>query len=177
MAVTLKQLEAVPATFPTVAGLSAEAEALDSEPLWLRIESYIVHRWRSRAVEWTIEGAGAWTPPLTPATISQAYFWTGTGWKADDLIPAPFGYCLDHQHTKVEATVGNTSTPPGDVLEAYRRLAEYLATPDIIGIPGVSRYTINVGQVDETISRRADHMAKVLVTSGAADLLRPYRRL
>ncbi len=176
MATTLKQLEAIPATFPAVTGLSTEAAALDEAPIWLRIERYIAHRWTARAVEWTIEGPGEWSPLLYTATITQAYYWSGTGWTEYDMDPSPFGYCLQYENTKVVASVGS-GTAPDDVLEAYRRMAEYLASDDIIGIAGVSRYQIDVGQVQETISRRADHMANVLVTSGAADLLRPYRRL
>jgi len=176
---TLRQAEAAPAAYPVVLGLSDAAAAIDAEPVWRRIESYVAHRWTPRDVVWIVRGAGEWLPPLGPAAITGVSSWSGGEWSPGmTLVKGPCGVSLAYDGPwRLEATVGDTADAlPGDVAEAFRRLAEYLAAPDAIGIPGASRYSVDLGRVSETISRREDHMARALINSGAADLLRPYRR-
>ena len=61
MAVTLKEVEAIPASYPSApAGLSMAALMLDQAALWQRIEAYCRMRWTVREVVWTVEGEGAW---------------------------------------------------------------------------------------------------------------------
>ena len=65
--------------------------------------------------------------------------------------------------------------PPAAVSEAFRRLAEYMA--DDTDRAGVSSYSVNMGgAIQESYQRSAAHAARALQNSGAADLLRPYRR-
>jgi hypothetical protein len=69
-------------------------------------------------------------------------------------------------------------TVPAAVNEAYRRLAEYLASTDDAPA-GASDYSAGLGSgaITESFSRAPTWVARALINSGAADLLRPYRRL
>ena len=173
---TLKINEAIPEDYPEVGGLSPAAAALDSAALWQRIETYIVWRWTPRAVIWTVQGGGDWEPPLTPVLLNDVYVWAGNNWSSFEPDFGPLGFILPDELCKVEATVGDDEDPPAAVLEAFRRLAEYMAA-EAVGAPGASRYSVNIGEISESISRHPAHMARALDNSGAADLLRPYRRV
>ncbi len=178
MATTVKQEEAQPATWPALpVGLSAAATALDPFPLWARIESHIAFRYTPRTVVWTVEGLDDWTPPLAPATVTLAERWTGSAWVAVTLAAGPYGFTFDDPGPhRITATVGG-GTVPATMNEAYRRLAEYCAASDA-SRPGVSDYSVNLdGALTQSWQRNPAHLARALVNSGAADLLRPYRRL
>ena len=182
MAETLKQTEALPAAYPAVpAGLSPAAAALPPEPLWQRIESYVAQRWTARAVTWLVEGPGEWTPPLSPATVTTAEVWAGGEWSEVVLKPAPDGYCLAAEGPyRITATVGS-GTAPAAVLEAFRRLAEYSADIGLYstwkGLAGATSNNVSVGgELTHSADRPATWAARALINSGAADLLRPYRR-
>jgi hypothetical protein len=180
MTLTIKQTEGAPTNYPAISGLSDAADLLNKGALWRRIELHVIYRWGEREVLWTVEGAGEWVPPLTPGVINTVSVWNGTGWEAATLDMTPLGYLLLDETYLFDATVGSVYTDgvPDDVAEAFRRLAEYHAAEDPLP-PGVNQYTVELGSggVQETISRNAAHTAKALVNSGAADLLRPYRRL
>lgn len=179
MATTVRQDEAQPATWPAFPfGLSASASYLDPGPLWARIESHIAFRYTARTVVWTVEGLDDWTPPLAPATITLAERWTGSAWLTVTLAAGPYGYTFDDPGPhRITATVGGGAVPR-TLNEAYRRLAEYVAASDG-SKPGVSDYSVNLGGGDlsQSWQRNPAHLARALVNSGAADLLRPYRRL
>lgn len=175
MAETTYQAESIPGTYPTVTGLSGAALALDDGFLWQRIEAYTARRWTPRLVIWMATGPGEWVPPLSPAEIVQAFAWNGAGWDETTLPPAPRGFELQGGRFKINATVGADETAPAAVLEAFRRLAEYVAA-EAVGVPGASSYSIDMGQLSESITRHPAFMARALDNSGAADLLRPYRR-
>ncbi len=176
MAETLKQDEAVPTYPATPSGLSTDAAALDPSVVWARIEAFISTRWTSRAVVWTVEGPGEWVPLLTPATITTAERWTGGAWVTATPDPSPLGgYQLDDAAYRFTGTVGG-GTVPETVNEAYRRLAEYMAEkPKEAGATSES-LAIGSGAISRSISRNAAWMARAMINSGAADLLRPYRR-
>lgn len=179
MVTTISQTEAIPATYPTSpAGLSAAAAALSAPMLWQRLESYVAQRWTSRAIVWVAEGPGDWQPPLKPATISTVERWTGEAWEVTtDLLPSALGGyqlpgCGPYRFT---GTVGS-GTPPAMVLEAFRRLAEYMAA-EADAKPGARTFSEAVPDVASvTIERSPAWMAQALINSGAADLLRTYRR-
>ena len=178
MADTLKQVEAVPTYPATPTGLSAAAAAINASVIWARIEAYVSTRWTSRAVVWTVEGPGDWEPLLTPATITTKEKWTGTAWVADTPDASPLGgYQLACATYRFTGTVGS-GTVPAAVSEAFRRLAEYLASTDDAPA-GVSDFTWNLGggAMSENFSRAPTWIARALINSGAADLLRPYRGL
>ncbi|PKP65964.1 MAG: hypothetical protein CVT85_04565 [Alphaproteobacteria bacterium HGW-Alphaproteobacteria-7] len=172
----IKQIEAIPANNPGLPdGLSDAAESLNSQAVWARIENYIAHRFTPREVVWTLDGCGDWTVPLTPATITASERWNGEAWEAFTLPVGPYGYSLGAEgQYRITADVGGGTVPPA-ILEAYRRLAEYLA--DVPDRAGVSQYSVNMGgAINESYSRSAAWIARAIENSGAADLLRPYRR-
>ncbi len=126
---------------------------------------------------WTIAGPGEWIPPLTPVNIGEPYQWDGASWVPYSLVSSPLGYELPHGKFKIEATVGSDALPEGGA-ESFRRLAEYLATIEDERIPiGASQYNLDLGSIREEIHRPQGFVARALVNSGAADLLRSYRRI
>ena len=182
MAVTLKQVEAVPATYPAVTGLSVAAAAIAPAMIWQRIESYIAYRWTARAVVWTVEGPGEWVPTLTPATITTVEVWESPAWVLAFPVASPLGgYDLASEGPyRVTGTVG-AGTAPAGVLEAFRRLAEYSVevTKDgmVSGHPSHTSHSTDIGDaIKESYTRSANWTARAMQLSGAADLLRAYRR-
>lgn len=176
MAVTIKQAEAAPEAYPDAPdGLSTAAAALDADMIWQRIESYIAHRWTERDVVWTVEGPGDWQPPLAPATIATTEIWQGDAWQTVTLSPSALGgYALPGCGPyRFSGTAGDGDVPAA-VNEAFKRLAEYMAAKK--GKPGATHDRITAGTVTIEQSRSASWMAQALQNSGAADLLRNYRR-
>lgn len=181
MAVTLKQDEGIPAEYPDV-GVYAHRNVGASAPLeddahvaeaviWQRIESYIAHRFTPRAVVWTIEGPGQWEPPLVPATLGTVERWTGDAWEPLTVRPSPYGGMIfdGAGPYRVTATVGGGDVPQV-VAEAFRRLHEYSR-----GVAEQFRDSAAMRSSGET-EMVAGWAGKALQLSGAADLLRPYRR-
>lgn len=172
MAVTIKQTEAIPESYPAVTVSDAASPFTDTA--WQRLESYIAHRFTARAATWVVEGPGEWCPPLTPATITTAEIWNGAAWETITADPAPLGLCLTGDGPyRFTANVGG-GTAPAAVIEACRRLAEYLSGE--AGTPGASTEKVNAGPVGVETTRSPAWLAKAMENSGAADLLRPYRR-
>jgi hypothetical protein len=174
----LKESEATPDTYPALpTGLSTLAAAVDAGMIWERIEAYTRTRYTAREIVWTVDGCGGerWTPPLAPVASFSAELWDNGAWEAVALPDGPVGYILPSDGTyRVTGQVG-AGDPPKAVTEAYRRLAEYMADDD--DRAGVSSYSVNMGgAIAESYSRSASHAARALQNSGAADLLRPYRR-
>ena len=175
----LQEIEETPASYPaSPAGMSDPATWIDAAIIWERIEAYTRTRYTARRVVWTVEGREGenWKPPLTPMASQTAEKWESGGWVAVTLPDGPVGLCLPSDSVfKVTAQVGG-GTPPAAVTEAFRRLAEYMADGDD-DRAGVSSYTVNMGgAIQESYQRNAAHAARALQNSGAADMLRPYRR-
>lgn len=179
--IPLRMKESEPAEYPAVSGLSANAAALSEGALWGRIEAHTAHRWTPRDVVWSVHGCGLFLPSLAPAELNGVLAWDGSQWGAStDFEVGPHGVnLLSETYYRMGYTVGDGETLPEVVAEAYRRYAEYLAAvDDSLMPPGVSRYSVDIGgSLATTASRRADFMARALTDSGAADLLRPFRRL
>jgi hypothetical protein len=172
----LKRTEAVPSNYPSVpSGLSAEAAALDSDMLFQRIESYIAHRWTDREVVWIIEGPGDWQPDLTPATLTATEIWESNAWAAVTLEASALGgLCLASDGLyRFTADVGS-GTVPAMVNEAFKRLAEYSASDP--GTHGSSDFKVGAGSIELEFQRSPTWLARAMQYSGAADLLRQYRR-
>lgn len=172
----IQQIEAMPSSYPAApSGLSPAAAALDPSFVWHRIESYVAHRWTARPVTWVAEGLGVFEPPLTPATITKAEIWTSDGWEEVTLPAAPLGgvFLPGKGPYRFTATVGGGDVPAA-VLEAYRRFAEYASAKP--GKPGAYSESISAGSVSLSHRRSSTWMAQALQNSGAADLLRTYRR-
>ncbi len=178
MSTTLKQIEAIPTSYPAVpSGLSAEATALDADMIWQRIESYIVHRWTARSVVWIVEGSGDWEAPLSPATISTVKVWQDNSWEVVTLLASALGgYELPTECPyQVTASVGGGTVPAG-VNEAFRRLAEYMVDQGG-GVSGATSSSHDIGAISISHNRSASWIARAMQNSGAGDLLRNYRRI
>lgn len=179
MATTLSKTEALPATYPPAPpGLSTAAAALAPALIWQRIEPYISHRWTPRNVAWIVEGPGEWHPTLTPATIATQEIWSGADeWETADLSPSALGgYFLPAIGPyRFSGTAGAAATVPDIVNEAYRRLAEYIAQKPTRA--GTTSERIASGSVSLSVSRSASWASAALANSGAADMLRSYRRV
>lgn len=182
MAETLKQVEAVPASWPAVPdGLSDGAAAVDPAAIWTRLEGWCAHRWSAREVVWTVQaGAGdAWAPPLAPVASLTGERWAGEAWApSTGILRGPMGFHIPANGTwRLTGQVGE-GPPPAAALEAYRRFAEYLAgARELTDEPGASSSRASLGgSLEFEIDRNPAWKAKALAWSGAADLLRPYRR-
>lgn len=166
--------------WPEVEGVSAEA--VPFLPIaWARIESYIAHRWPERAVTFTVEGPGTWAPPLRPVAIETVETWDGEGWQETTLPPSPYGGFVlpDCGPFRFTGSAGDDDADaPTLVLAAVRRLAEYFAQASgDVSPPGARSSTISVNDVGSlAIERAATWQAMALQASGAADLLRSFRR-
>jgi hypothetical protein len=176
VASTIFASEGVPDAYPDAPeGLSEDAAAIDAAMIWQRLEAYISHRFTPRTVEWIVEGCGDWQPPLKPAEIEATEAWNGDGWEPVTLSPSPLGgYCLPGTGPyRFTGTAGDGDAEvPAIVLEAYRRLAEYFAEP----IAGVGIRSESVPEVAAIEYGSPTWRAQALQQSGAADLLRTYRR-
>lgn len=199
MAETIRTIEAFPEAWPElpanelILAYSADTAAW----AWQRIEAYCAHRWTPREVIWLVQGDGEWFPPIAPAVITQVESWEGGGWRLTIPEASPFGrLCLWGDAHRVTATVGADNPPPPVVLKAATRLINYLSQqidrddpdlwatsmrwvvtpPDTISASDGAASVTRGAQTQESYTRPADYIAKALQYSGAADLLRPYRR-
>jgi hypothetical protein len=177
-ATTIQQVESAPTTYPNAPdNLSVAAKALDPAMIWQRIETYVAWRWTPRDVMWIVTGRGEWHAPLAPATIATNELWDGAAWGIATPDPSPLGGFLlpGHGPYKFTGTVGAGDVPAA-VNEAFRRLAEYMAKPT--GTAGASTERITVpGVLTTEVVRSQSWMASALQNSGAADLLRQYRKV
>ena len=174
MAVTIHQKEEAGPYPDAPEGVSFDGLLIPAPVIWARLEQWIAHRWSARAVVWVVEGPGEWSPPLVPAVIDEVEAWHPAGWQAVSPALAPLGYDLARGKFRFTATVGEGPVPD-DAAEAYRRLAEYCAS-EVEAPPGVTSHRISEGDLSISWRRNASHIARAIHNSGAADLLRPYRR-
>lgn len=144
---------------------------------WERIEAWTRYRWTSRAVVFTVEGLGEWQPPLIPFTASTTEIWTDGAWATVSLTASPLGgFDLPEVGPyRIAGTAGDGSTPPSAAVEACRRLAAYLTEVD--GIKGGLVAEEEFPDVARFRYASASAAARAMQNSGAADLLRPWRRL
>lgn len=183
----LKFEEAEPATFPTLSdkGAGGDTDSIQVDPfLWLRIEDYISYRWTSRQCVWTVAGPGDWFPHLTPISGVTVDAWDDVTltWSSviPDATPLDGLYLNQHKTYRITGTVGaDAGAVPQLVVEAYQRLERYCAEQFAMQAPAGSAafaVTVSEGFRDE-VTRSPAWLAKAMQYSGAADLLRKYRRL
>lgn len=170
MAETLQQNEALPASYPAVEPIARTDGPNEPHPdpsiVWQRIEAWATTRWTPRAVVWIVEGPGEWVPPLDPATVTATEMWEASAWVSATPDPSPAGgYDLADGVYRVTATVGGGALPEG-VAEAFRRLSEFMR--------GIGAAYMNEAAYTNGLAR--NWTARAVELSGAADLLRPYRR-
>jgi len=164
--------------------LSADAEALDLDAIWARMERFIAWRWTPRSVVWTIRtdyDDETFNPALHPVTISTVEIFdegSATWTTYTDAKNSPTGgkTLPKAAHYRITGEAGGQSPAdvPAEVQEAFRRLAEYYTEQD--DKPGASSYKVTIGSIDEDMTRSPNWIARALYHSGAADLLRKYRR-
>lgn len=175
---TLRIVEEAPEAWPAApTGLSTAAVAIAPEVIWRRIESWIAWRWGPRACIFIAEGGcGPWKAPLCPFTVATVEAWGGDAWSAVTLPADPLGGVQlgSAGYYRFSGTLGADEEPPEDVLEAYRRLAEYLSERH--GVDGSSSRSVELGGLRESYERAPTWLARAMSYSGAADLLRAYRR-
>lgn len=163
-----RQIEGAPETYPAVEGVTGDALAV----AWQRVEHYIAYRFAPRDVTWYVLGDGCeWHPPLAPVvslTISSG----GETPYAPEAGETG-GWVLPDGIVTVTATVGAGPAPEA-VTEAVKRLAGYQASASPLP-NGVTR--ISSGSLDIAVRADMVHPAQALINSGAADLLRAYRRV
>lgn len=168
-AVTIEQNEGTPASYPSTSPTIA-AE------VWQRIESHIAWRFTPRSVVWIVEGPGLWKSPLVPTVDATVQVWNDDTKAYEDVTPeasAFDGYIFRGRGPyKIQATVGNAQLP-AIVATAAARLAAYMALKPG---NGSSQERIEAGSIRLWRTREASWMAKAIQNSGAADLLRNYRR-
>lgn len=163
-----RQIEGAPESYPAVEGVTGDALAT----AWQRVEHYIAHRFTPRTVTWYVLSDGCeWLPPLTPIvslTVSAA--------GEDPYEPDAGqmgGYVLPDGIVTVEATVG-AGPVPETVTEAVRRYAAYQtgASPLPTGITRLESGSLSIAVRGDMV-----HPGQGMINSGAADLLRAYRRV
>lgn len=165
MAETIRTIEATPAEWP---------DATTPTWAWQRIESWCSTRWTPREVVWLIDGTGDWSPPLTPFRLALVESWANA-WTPSQDRQSPWGHlALTGDMHRITAIVGENNPASPAVLEAARRLMDHVTAMD--RKPGFTSYSVNVGQITESWRRDAAGFALAMQQSGAADLLRPYRR-
>lgn len=170
----IHQAEGQPVAWPVVVGVSDDL----LPTVWQRVEHYISRRFAPRPCVWTLTTSGGeWKPPLGPVATGGITWsvWRHGDWEPATVARGPYGFCLPCGTVMLECTVGAAPVPAA-VAEAVRRLAAYMGAEDDMPA-GARSYSANVGQLSESITRDPAHMARALQNSGAADLLRPYRRL
>jgi hypothetical protein len=173
MTTIIKQVEGAPESYP----VTSPAIALN-DVAWQRVEEWIAYRFAARDVSWIVEGPGEWTPPLTPATITTIEIWADGTWSEITPDASPLGGywlsgCGPYRFT---GTAGSDDADvPANVWEAVKRLAAYLTAKP--GKPGARSESVTAGSVSISSSRSSSWMAQAMQNSGAADLLRSYRRV
>jgi hypothetical protein len=175
-ATTIRIAEATPEAYPDV---TVSTDAVPFLPAaWARIESYIALRTTGRAVEFVAEGPGDWKPPLRPVTLTKVEEWRGVEWVETTLDPSPLGGFIlkGCGPYRFNGTGGgdDDAEAPALLLEAVRRLAEFMAEIDFehLGVRSESVPDVWQGEYASPSWR-----ARALQDSGAADLLRNFRRV
>jgi hypothetical protein len=177
--------EAAPADYPVlytydVDGNLAEEPLIIDRGIWDRLEQYTAFRWRERQAVWTVQGVGEWQPHITPLQNITVDLWDEDSltWGATSLDATPIGGLKvpDDQVYRIKATVGDNAAAIPDVfVAAYERLAEYHAADT--SPAGVATHSLRLGDgYEESVNRNPNYVGRAMQYSGAADLIRQYRR-
>lgn len=153
--------------------LSEAAQRIDPSAVWARMESWTGHRWAPRPVTLIVAGPGPLRWPVRPFTIGAVERW-GATWTETVLADGPLGPELGHGIYRITGTAGEANAASYEVIEAFKRLAEYMAATS--DQPGTTSYSVTVGGA-LTENWKRDRATSPILQSGAADLLRSYRRM
>jgi hypothetical protein len=195
-ATTISENEGEPATWP------AGVADVDRH-VWKRIESWIARRWSSRGVTYVAEGPGWWRARLYPFSVSTTERWEAGAWIACTLDATPLGG-LELPGTgpyRIAGTAGDDAELPYTVVEAFRRLRAYgrQARPSAALVAKQMLCPEQAHALSDSLQEVAQDgripvledwlelrpidalpptwLARAMSLSGAADLLRPYRRM
>lgn len=166
--IVTQQIEEVPESYPDVEGIEAAAAAI----AWQRIEHFIAWRFAPRTVTWRVSSDGCdWTPPLAP--IVSITVQTGDDDPYEPEVREAGGWALPEGYVTVTATVGSEPVPAA-VAEAVRRYTTHMSAIASypVGATGISSGSLSLSYRAELINP-----AKAMANSGAADLLRAYRKV
>lgn len=178
----LQEIEGVPGAYPAIPKSVTEVlgfrENLDD--IWRRVEAYTHTRWTARNVAWVVSGEGEWVPPLGPVNSITAEEWDGAAYQADSPAPGPLGgHCLTGGTYRFTASIGGGTVPP-EVNKAFSRFALYCLHdanhPELLSANSVTLSEGGEYNRSESYSRPNAWIAKAMQNSGAADLLRTWRR-
>ncbi|WP_420343520.1 hypothetical protein [Paenirhodobacter sp.] len=185
--------ELPPETYPEVprsALLMNDARGIP-DWIWERIEAYCNWRWTPREAQIESDGGSGWfILPVRPFRVTKIEWFDphadgGYGLWMESLPPStpqrgwkmysPFSHC------RITGIVGENNPAPPAVIQAAVRLHAYLGhTPESFPMWATGRtHTTGGGSSstsNESFQRPANYIAKAMQNSGAADLLRPYRR-
>ena len=183
MTTLLRETEGTPASWPAVTAFARPAPIGDPDHpeatvnlalAWQRIEAFTGWRWSARTVTWIVEGPGEFVPRLEPFTLSTVELWDDAdGWAEATAAPSPAGgYVLGDGTWRITGTAGTgAGAVPEAVAEAVRRLMEF-------NLEVAESYKGETAiYADDGRQRTAAWAAKAIHLCGAADLLRPWRRL
>ncbi len=175
MATTLEIIESAPPTFPDIPGL---VESIDAATVWARLEGWINARWAERDCSFIVEGAGHWRAPLYPFTVATIETWEAGEWVTAVIPPSPLGgYCLEGVGPfRFAGILGAADAPPAIVLEAARRLGSYLVAVASRNFENALVMRQTSDELDSFEYGAPYNAARALQYSGAADLLRRFRR-
>lgn len=175
MATTLSIEEAAPTSQPAIPGASADVSVA---LVWRRIESYVAHRWSPRDVVVIAEGPGDWRPPLKPFVSTTVEIWRDGAWSVSEAALSPLGGLnfAEAGTYRISGVAGADNSPPSDVVEAASRLACFFAEARS-SVSGAFAQSESIEGLGSFTYAPPTAVARAIVYSGAADLLRPYREL
>lgn len=175
MAATIDIQESSPATSPPIAGL---VEGIEPGVVWERLDSWINARWGVRDCAFIVEGPGDWRAPLYPFTVATIEIWEAGEWVSAVIPPSPLGgYRLESVGPfRFTGLLGAADAPPAIVLEAARRLGAYLKAVASRSFENAILTQESSDEVDSYSYGAPVNAARALQYSGAADLLRRFRR-
>lgn len=158
--------------------------------IWQRIEAYCNWRWTPREAQIDVDGVGWFNLPVRPFRVTKVEFFAGEAW--EEVLPPHAeqrGWRMysAFERCRITGMVGEDNPAPEAVIHAAIRLHAYLGhTPESFPMWATSRsHTAentthgeggSTSTRNETFQRHADYLAKAIQHSGAADLLRRYRR-
>lgn len=177
---------------PTAGWINADDPRIKipASTIWKRLEHWCDYpRWGVRnAIVYLRAGIcdpNGFVPPLGPVVsvngVDRFVEGVGGGWSPIPIRRGPFDGILDLAHFdsyRLDLTVGHEAADDC-VNEAFWRLHDFLAADRESGRPaGVSRYSVNLGgELSESYSLPIERVARAITLSGAADLLRSYKRV
>lgn len=175
MATTLEVIESAPAAFPEIPNL---AEGIEVATVWARIDGWINARWGERECAFIVEGPGHWRAPLYPFIVATIEIWDASEWVSAVIAPSALaGYQLEGVGPyRFMGILGDAADPPAIVLEAARRLGAYLVAAASRQFENAILTKESSDEIDSFEYAPPANAAKALQYSGAADLLRRFRR-